>query len=277
MDWLDKLSALDRRYIFVLIALAVAIPLIIPFEMPMRVSQEVQDAYDAIEQLPSGSVVLISADYDPGAMPELWPMHKALLHHIFQKKHRLINMALWPMGVNLTEEALKDVFEKGQYKATMGEDYASLGYMAGNMFVIKGIGRSFETTFKRDKRGVPLGEVPAMQGISNLRNVDLLIAVSAGFPGVPEWVQVAKDQYNVKHVIGCCTAVSAPQLYPYYPKQLSGLLGGLKAAAEYENLVGQPAAAMLGMNAQSVAHLTIILLVIIGNVTFFLQRRRSRK
>ncbi len=37
-------------------------------------------------------------------------------------------------------------------------------------------------------------------------------------------------------VIGC-TGVQAPQMYPYVPIQVQGLLGAIKGAAEYESIV----------------------------------------
>lgn len=66
----------------------------------------------------------------------------------------------------------------------------------------------------------------------------------------------------------------APKQYAYYSAgQLNGLLGGMKGAAEYEKLVGRPALAITGMGAQSIAHLLIIFLVLIGNIGYFAGRR----
>ena len=86
-------------------------------------------------------------------------------------------------------------------------------------------------------------------------------------------------------VAGGTTAVSAPLLYPYYPRQMLGLMGGLKGAAEYEaalvagypeyEQVYQRAIAIMG--PQAIAHLVIIIFIIIGNITFFVEKKRSKK
>jgi hypothetical protein len=80
--------------------------------------------------------------------------------------------------------------------------------------------------------------------------------------------------------------VQAPLFYPYIPDQLPGLLGAIKGAAEYEALVNEkysagaqsPAKyqeARRRMGPQLVAHLLMIGLIIIGNIVYFMGRRRD--
>ena len=65
-----------------------------------------------------------------------------------------------------------------------------------------------------------------------------------------------------------------PDMYPFLQsKQLIGLLGGLKGAAEYEALVKKKANAVSGMRPQSVVHVIIILFVIFGNIVYFTSGR----
>jgi hypothetical protein len=65
-------------------------------------------------------------------------------------------------------------------------------------------------------------------------------------------------------------------MYQYYSAhQISGIIGGLQGASEYETLVEKPGAATLGMPAQSSAHVLLILLLIIGNIGFILTKRRG--
>ena len=60
-----------------------------------------------------------------------------------------------------------------------------------------------------------------------------MVSFGGGFPGIKEWVQFAGDLGDIP-IAGGCTAVAAPLLYPYYPQQMVGLMGGIKGAAEYE-------------------------------------------
>lgn len=57
------------------------------------------------------------------------------------------------------------------------------------------------------------------------------------------------------------TSVDAPVMMPYFvSEQFKGLLSGLRGAAEYELLIGPPGLAIMGMDAQSVSHILVILL-----------------
>jgi hypothetical protein len=78
------------------------------------------------------------------------------------------------------------------------------------------------------------------------------------------------------------TAVMAPKYYPFLQTgQLSGLLSGMKGAAEYENLIYQKGYARslgkaeTGMNSQSMIHLLIIVLIVLGNIGYFFSRRKK--
>ena len=85
-----------------------------------------------------------------------------------------------------------------------------------------------------DVNGTSLDDIPMTQRHQEtFRHMDLIVNVSAGYPGTKEWVLYASTPYRIKTVAGC-TGVSAPYLYPYVPEQLAGILGAIKAAAEYE-------------------------------------------
>jgi hypothetical protein len=53
------------------------------------------------------------------------------------------------------------------------------------------------------------------------------------------------------------------------------MVPGLKAAAEYEQLINHPGDASIGMSAQSIAHFLIVILVLLGNFGYFLLKKRQ--
>src|SRR6185436_18897796 len=95
---LDRLKSVDRRLIFVAIALAVMIPLKYPLHLPVKVGKSAEDCYHAIEALPAGSLVLLSFEYGPSTATEVHPMTVAVLRQCFRKNLKVIVMALWPEG-----------------------------------------------------------------------------------------------------------------------------------------------------------------------------------
>ncbi|HYW69082.1 MAG TPA: hypothetical protein VE960_05700, partial [bacterium] len=101
-----------------------------------------------------------------------------------------------------------------------------------------------------------------------------VMEVSAGTPGAREWVQQVQGRYGITLGAGT-TAVGAPNFYPYVQSgQLTGLLGGLKGAAEYETLIGHPGDATKGMDAQSIVHALVVVFILLGNVVYLVSRRR---
>jgi hypothetical protein len=124
-----------------------------------------------------------------------------------------------------------------------------------------------------------------MDGIDNLRNMDLIVNVAAGYPGLREWIQYAAVPGRIP-IIGGSVAVKSPELFPYVPRQCRGLLAGLKGAAEYEQLLierypqldrPEGRAALERMGPQTVAHLVVMALIVVGNAAYLGQRRRERR
>lgn len=272
-----SIRQIDRRWIFLLILLGVAIPLIFVIGFPVDTTENSRMVHELVDTTYKGSKVILSFDYDPASKPELHPMAKAVMKHCFQKEIRVIVTALWPMGVQMAEDifsSLKEEFPGIKY----GEDYINLGYKAGGIVTIQAMGKSFREVFPKDMNGNLISEYLIMDGVENFKNIGFVIAFSAGDPGIKQWVQIAHDTYGVP-VSGGVTGVSAPSILPYVneQKQLHGLLAGLKAAAEYEKLIDSPGLATSGMDAQSIAHLIIIIFILIGNVTYWVNKKKEKR
>jgi hypothetical protein len=273
---LSSLKQLDRRWIFLAVALLVVIPLAVGIHIaPVAPSPRARGFYDAIEKVPSGSTVLLAGDYDPSTVAENYPMHLAVARHLMSRDIKIIGLALYPGGPPLTDQVLR--LAAAEYGKKEGIDYVNLGYKAGNELVMSQMGSSIPRTFPVDRRGVPVEQIPVMHGVQNYANFPLLVSISAGYPGTKEWVQQVVSRYHLPMVAGV-TAVSAPEYYPYLQTgQLRGLLGGMAGGAEYEVLVKHPALATRGMDAQSLAHLFIAFMILLGNLAFLGEDRSRRR
>jgi hypothetical protein len=282
LTFLEKVEKLDRRWVFLLMLLAISFPLFVKMNLPIRVSPAVRGFYEAIENLKPGDVVYFAADYDPGSKPELDPMLIAALNQLFAKDIKVVGATLWPAGPPLLERGLKEV-AVDTYHKKYGIDFVNLGFKEGKENVMVQLGKSFRGVYPNDYYGTPVDRLPLLAAkkpngrwaIDNFKDVKLIVNISAGYPGTKEWVQQVRSRYDIPIVAGV-TAVSAPEYYPYVQSgQLSGLLGGLAGAAEYEQLIHRPGWATTGMSAQSLGHVTIIVLIVLGNVVYYLNRRRQ--
>lgn len=278
MTFHDRLLALDRRWVFGVLALFVIIPFLMDFSVPITPVKEVREIYDFVENLKSGDYIVISMDYDPGSMPELHPVAYAMLEQCFVKKLKVITLTLSQTGAQLVEEVARGVADSCNiyhgFKPEHGIDYVYLGYKPYPGLIILGMGMNFRIPFPQDYYGTNLDSIPMMQGIKNYDNVKGVINLSAG--NVSDmWVANGNARYGVKLALAM-TGVMAADYYPYYQsKQVFGIIGGMKGAAEYERLCKNPGTATEAMKVQVFAHIVIIAFIIIGNLAYFLGKRKA--
>jgi len=262
----------------------VIIPLLLNITFKEEADPIVKNIFDKIESLPAGSRILLSLDYGPSTVPEIQPMVNALVRHSNEKDLKIFFMCLWATGQNLTTTTVDSVQNKEFPDKVYGIDYVNLGYKAGNEGLINVLITDMKKMYTTDVFGTYIDDIEIMKPVRNLTSFDMIIGLGGGTPGIKEWILFAGDPGNIP-VAGGCTAVQAPLLYPYWPNQLLGLMGGIKGAAEYESELiknypkyknmSQPGIKMMG--PQAIAHIVIMLFIIIGNITFFIERSREKK
>lgn len=271
-ELVDRLENIDRRVIFLIMGVAIVIPLIVPIGLVPNTTSSVDDFYRAIEELPEGSTVLLPGDWDPGSIAELKTGTVAVLKHLCLKKIKIIGLCLWPQGPRIVGQTFDEVC--GSFGYEYGTDYVYLGFVEGRELAILSMGESFKKTFPKDFRGTPTKNIPLLQDKDTYDDVDMIVSLSAGYPGTKEWVQQVASRWDTP-MISCTGGVSAPEYYPYYDTgQLQGLLGGIPAMAAYENKIDQRGFATGVTDAQSVGHYTLIFLILLGNVLYFIKRAR---
>lgn len=284
---MPTLRTLDRRWIFLLLTWAVLVPIyfigVTGQTFPEVPGALAQATFDEIERLEPGDPVLLAFDYDPPSEGELGPMATAFVKHAAEKGLRMYFLALWPLGAQMIDDTINRVIVADFPELVYGRDYVNLGFKSGNEGVIRVVVTNLRELYTTDSLGTAVENIPMMEGITNIQQMKLIINVSAGYPGTKEWVQYASTPYPSLRLVAGATGVQAPLLYPYLPQQLSGLLGAIKGAAEYEKLVvdayGGPSPdpkyleARRRMGPQLVAHLLIIALIVAANVVFFTDRR----
>ncbi|NIP42618.1 MAG: hypothetical protein GWO41_10280 [candidate division Zixibacteria bacterium] len=287
MNFWKALLAIDRRWIFLFVFLALAVPMFLNVDFELSISREVQGLYDALDKLQPNSKVLMSFDYDPPSAPELQPMADAIMKYCLKKRLRIIIMGLWPQGPIQANMALNRAFAEDdidESEYVYGIHYVNLGYQAGNEFVIQRMGSSFYDMFKNDYAGNRYEELPLMRGIKNFNDIDFSINFSAGYPGTVEWVQIAVDRFHVRLGAGN-TAVQAPQVYPYYNSgQIVGLAGGMRGAAELEGVFAKGDGGRVEykdkgtkyMFSQTIAHAVVMFFIVVGNIAYFVIGRKDK-
>jgi len=285
-SFLARLGGIDRRWIFLAMGLSIALPILLKLRFPEYPGPMAKATFDAIESVPEGSRVLIAFDYDPASAAELQPMANAMVHHCASRGHKIVFMALWPLGRQLADKAIAEVLLEFHPQLQYGTDYVQLGYQAGNEGVVKLMATNVPEQYKTDTKGTPLANLPLVADLRSTADFKLISSISAGYPGAREWVLFAESANPEAFKLVCgSTGVQVSQLLPYYPKQLDGMLVAVKGAAEYEMLVEdkypvEKNADRLGqgrvrMGPQLVAHLLMIGLIVLGNIAMVAGRSRG--
>lgn len=279
---IHKLTHLNRQTIYGILALGIILPLLFPLRLPEHVSPPVQRLYDYIESLPEGSAILLSVDFGPDVLPETYPMFLAVLRHALLRNIRVIGICLNPAGIGLGLEGIQKVAK--ELHKQYGTDYVYLGFKPNLGATMLGLGEDVHKVFPTDYYGTPIDSLPLFRNVRNYNDIALVVSFSgASHPAL--WVGYANARYGQKIAAGV-TGVMAADYYPYLQTgQFVGMLAGMKGAAEYEYLVEKlfrekglptpPPFAIRGMDSISIAHLLIIVLVIIGNIGYFMERKQK--
>ncbi len=263
----DKLNAvlkIDRRWIFLALAVVLFGAIMHPLGLiSNKISRDTQSAYDFMNKLPAGSFVILSLDYDPATSPELNPQAMAVARHAFSKDLR-VGVVTYAAGATALIEKVFSVVP-GEFKKEYGRDYVIFPYQPNAVAALTQMASDIYGIYDKDKDGKDARSLPVMKEIKNYKNVSLVVCI-AGTSMPDAWVAYAGDKYGVPVIAGV-TAISQPGYGPYLQKkQLKGLLGGMKGAAEYEYLIKTPGEGTSGMDALSLAHVMVAALIIVSNI-----------
>jgi hypothetical protein len=271
------MGSIDRRFIYALIALAVLIPLLKPIGLPIAVSMETRNSYQVLTTVPDGSLVLIGFDYEPGSVAEMNPQAMAILRILAAKNVRVVGFTSFPVSGTFAETCLESTY--GAAGKKYGVDYVNLGYYAGAEASLAAFCENPGSVFKADYRGNLLSGLPIMSQVKTVKDFALTMTLNDGVgtgSNTGMWVRQVNISHGQRLLLGV-TAVSAASTVPYVnSKNAVGILVGLKAAAELEKASNMPGSAIASMDALTLGHVAIILLILLGNIAILASKYARR-
>ena len=278
MNILIRLQQIDRRVIYVLVIVVLALPLIFhPAGHPTLVTPEVHHAFEVIDGVPKDKMVILSCAWGPSTEAENGPQTAALMRHMFMKGIRFGLVSWDQAGSQLTYSIGSQLQEELHKK--YGVDWVHFGYKLLNEAALRGIGTDLPTTMKNDKLGKPVSELPVMKGIKDFHNIGAVVEISAS--GTLEGTMTYTTQPNGLSLLYCPTAVMSVEAYKYLDSgQVKGMINSAVGAAQYETLIGMSnvtTQASITTWALSTAHIFIIVLILLGNLGYFASRKAARR
>jgi len=231
MAWYSKLTTIDNRILYLLVALVIALPLVFPLNLKTFYTQPVTQVYEYLENVKDNGVIMVGLNYDAAVRPEVEPMLRSVLRHAFMRDIKVLAYGWNPEGPYLAQRLFEELGP--EYGKESGVDYVNLGYKFPSLPIILGIGTNLHAVLPTDINGARVADMPMMDSIRTYENIDLVMDFT-GSSTVYTWVYYAYTRFGVRVAAGV-TGVIAAELYPLLQTgQLIGLLSGLKDAAEYE-------------------------------------------
>jgi hypothetical protein len=278
---LKLLQTMDRRYLYALLLMTVVLPFFLKLQLPVTVSPETEALYDAVEELPDRSFVLLGVDWTAGTRGENGPQTLSIIRHLMRKHLRFGILCFGDaQSKTLAEEIATDLGKQFDYQE--GRDWVNFGYQVDQANYLKAFVLNIPEQVKVDIQGTPLSKLPVMEGIQTARDIRLLIDITPSTT-YSAYIQFVQGPYNTNLKMGmACTSVMAPEAYNYFDsKQFVGLVAGLTGATEYESryakqydpTIMRESRVTRFSNSLSFAHLLIIFFIILGNVAMLLERR----
>ena len=264
-EWLRR----NERSLIILILLVLSIlPFYISFTVPLPTYHYTTKAYEKVNQMNKGDLVLVSFDFSPGSWVEIGTAMSSVVQHQFQKQVRIVFISFTAEAPPLIERALKEI-DIGDAK--YGEDYVILGFIPG-----------FETgmasfvsnprILEQDYYGTTIDKIPIMDDVHSITDFKLFTF------GCITWIDPWMRQFSgTLPIILCIDAAGMPLVIPWIDSgQLYTAIRGARGSAEYDTLIGRVGPALRLMNAGSVTGIYAFLLVIVGNIIFLRERARRR-
>ena len=285
----DRLEKIDRRIVYVLIALALSMPIVFGWKLPPAEMETANAFFDVVDELQpeQGKIVLIASDWGPGTQAENKPQTMIAMEHLMRKRVPFGLISITPYAAPFLESMPRDLKNKLETENPgetwdYGTDWINFGYRPGFIIMIQGLAKASDLheVLKTDVSGTPLADLPIMKGVHTIRDISMLMEFTGLVSAFNYWVQFFQaDGYRPPFVHGC-TSITIPEAYIYYvSKQIVGLYEGVAGAAWYEILLSRKypnreSGTALKINTSlAVAHVVIIALMLLGNIGFLFSRR----
>ena len=267
------MSFWTRRIIYLIFGIALSIPLITRWVVPPDVGLEARQLYEAVERVPPNKLILINCQFEGGTLAENGPQTRALMSHFMQRGKRFAIIGLDAVGPGLGQEIAEKLAKK--HNRPYGQTWVNLGYKVGTPAFLKGMARDIPRAIPTDTRGAKIADMPVMQGIRTAEDIGLVIDVDPTATYML-WLAYFTGPHKIPYGIAP-TSVMIADIYPFLNSgQVVGMLKGIAGAAQYEKLINDPGDGYVNRMPVFMAHVTIILLILIGNITEIRRRREAR-
>ena len=278
MGLIEKVDRfLSIRQILYLLLLAIVLAILLhPLGIPIGIAGATRDVYNYVDKMPQNPKLLINIHYDPAGATEMQPAVIALLRQLLPKAPKIVFFTTHSIGPIMFERlrtTAPDVFSQLKY----GDDYVFLGYVPGTEAALASVVHGAKEFAARDAYGAPTADMPIFKVADMATDYNLAVAVTTSTDPVEWYVRQIYTPFKTP-LLFMVVAVIGPSVQPFIAsKQAVGMISGQNQAAQYELLIHKPGSAVAALDAQSGAHVLIMVYIVLGNLVYWPMRLMSKK
>lgn len=263
-EWFSRRTNQDRL-IFLLYLALIGIPFLYPLGLPFPVSDATKEAYDQLENVADGGVLILNSESGFASYAEIGPGEIAVYRHAFKlARERGMKIICFSRNIEGNKLSVRYIKMADTTGLTYGEDWVELGYISGGEAVLSGIVDDLWSIAPKDKDGTNVEDIPMLQDIRSIDDYDFMYySTSSDMPPYArQWGE--KAQLRGIPVIMNILSGSIPLAMPYYTAgTMTGYLNSVIAGAGYEMLINRLGLGVSLLDAQSTAHLLAIVLLVV--------------
>ncbi len=241
----EKLQEIDRRILYLILAIAVTVPLWIPAKLPVIPDSTSMDLYGQLMSVPEDKTVFVQSDWTVSTRGESQGHLEALLRILMARRIKFVIYAAADpqapqvfrnviLGLNQEREA------RGLPPYRQWEDYIDLGAFLNAEGTLNSIGQDVRKLFgprrsaDTEGRERPVLESPVLSRVQKIGDAGLYVVVTASAT-----IDVAVQRISGKTKLAAMTTgVVFPSVLPFYQSgQVVGAAGGLKGVYDMEFLM----------------------------------------
>ena len=272
---MKTLATYDRRWVYLVLFLVVVGPLLRPIGMPISVSPDTKQYYEAINSVEEGDKILFTLNTEFSGYNEIQSGIVATMRVFIEHNTKICVAVGHPEATGIPElvfNQLRSELDANGY--VYGEDYVILGYVMPNEASVASMSQDFQGAITQDWLGRSIDDT-FLSEINTWEDWDLIADFTTGLA----------TTYLLNHfalrgtpmTVNCIGVMIASQK-PYVDTGVYlAILQSMRGGAELEYLTGHPGPGLTAMDAFTFGHYMLLLFIIAGNIGYYGYTRQQRR
>lgn len=238
-----KLQAVDRRFLYAILIVAVVAGLFIKVEVPAKAADSSVMFYKTISEMSPDKPILLQSDWTNSTRGENQGHLEAILRILAYRKQKFVLFTLAdPQAPQVARNVMRFVNDTlpDDKKLVLGRDYLDLGYFPNAEATTQAMGINLRSAWQGRKTKLPDGKEieifrsDVLKDVKRIEDIGGIIYVTAS-----STVDVGVQRLSGKTTLLCmCTGVVGPTLLPFFSSgQISGVAIGLKGVYDIEMMM----------------------------------------